>query len=265
MTVWGVSLFTDLSAERLVLLFALYFLAFVVKGIFGLGAQPPLVIFGAMIVNPHDAVLLAVVSNAISHIQFIPESLRHGDWKAVRSLILGYLPSTALGIWLFARMNAASLTLVLGIGLSAVVIAEGLSFFRRWEGPIRAHPGTAGTVVAGVSGLLGGLTGAGGVILTSLYIKMLCIELRTFRATILLLATVVMVMRIVMFGVGGFLDLSLFLECLVLVPFSVLGGFIGGRLFGRIPRDRFFWAFRLVLVVAALNLVFKGIGNLSGG
>lgn len=265
MAVWDVSVFADLSTERLFLLFALYFLSFVVKGIFGLGAQPPLVIFGAMIIDPHDAVLLAIVSNAISHIQFIPESIRHGDWQAVRGLILGYLPSTALGVWLFGRLNAASLTLVLGAGLTAVVLAEGLAFFRRWEKPIRAHPGTAGTVVAGVSGLLGGLTGAGGVVLTSLYIKMLCTEARTFRATILLVATVVMIWRLMMLGVGGFVGLSLFLECLCLVPFSVVGGYLGSRLFGRISRERFFWAFRLVLVVAALNLVFKGVRDLAGG
>ena len=143
MTVLGVSVFADLSAERLALLVALYFLSFVVKGIFGLGAQPPLVIFGAIIVDPHDAVLLAIISNAISHVQFIPESIRDGDWKAVRGLVLGYLPSTALGVWLFGRLDAASLTLVLGAGLTAVVLAEGFAFFRRWEKPIRAHPGTA--------------------------------------------------------------------------------------------------------------------------
>jgi hypothetical protein len=265
MTVLGIPVFADLTVERFGLLVALYFLSFVVKGIFGLGAQPPLVIFGALIVGPHDAVLLAVVSNAISHIQFIPESVRNGDWKAVRGLILGYLPSTALGVWLFGRLNAPSLTLVLGAALSAVIIAEGLSLFRRWEGPIRAHTGVVGSVVAGVSGLVGGLTGAGGVVLTSLYIKVLCAETRTFRATILLVATVAMTWRILVLGAGGFIGLSPFLECLVLVPISVVGGFLGSKLFGRIPRERFFWAFRLVLVVAALNLVFKGVRDLIGG
>lgn len=265
MTVLGVPVFADLSAESFALLIALYFLSFVVKGIFGLGAQPPLVIFGALIVPPHDAVLLAVVSNAMSHLQFVPESIRHGDWKSVRGLILGYLPSIALGVWLFGRLNAASLTLVLGTALTAIVLAEGFSFFRRWETPIRDHPGVVGPIVAGISGLLAGLTGAGGVVLTSLYIKILCPDTRIFRATILSVATVVMAWRIVVLGAGGFVGLSLFLECLTLVPISILGGYLGSKLFGRIPRERFFWAFRLVLIVAALNLVFKGLKDLTGG
>lgn len=265
MTVLGVPVFADLTAGSFVALIALYFFSFVVKGMFGLGAQPPLVIFGAFIVDPHEAVLLSVVSNAMGHIQFVPESLRHGDWPAVRGLVLGYVPSIALGVWLFGRLDTSGLSLVLGLALTAVIVAEAFSVFRRWESSIRAHPGRVGPVMAGVSGLLAGLTGAAGVVLTSLYIKILCPEARTFRATILLVASVVMAWRIVVLGAGGFIGLSLFLECLVLLPCSLLGGYLGSRLFGRLPRERFFWAFRIVLIVAALNLVLKGLRDLTGG
>jgi len=265
MTVLGIPVFADLTAWSFAGLIALYFLSFLVKGMFGLGAQPPLVIFGALIVDPHYAVLLAVVSNAMSHVQFVPESIRHGAWPAVRGLVLGYLPSIALGVWLFGRLDASGLTLVLGVTLTAIIVAEGLSLFRRWEKPVREHPEVVGPVMAGVSGMLAGVTGAGGVVLTSLYIKILCPEARTFRATILLVATVVMTWRIVVLGAGGFISSSLLVECLVLLPCSLLGGFLGSRLFGRLPRERFFWAFRVVLTVAALNLVFKGLRDLTGG
>lgn len=259
------AVFADLSVGQLAALVGLYFVAFVIKGMFGLGAQPPLVIFGALIVDPHHAVLLSVVSNALGHIPFIPESIRRGDWSSVRGLVAGYLPAIALGVWLFGRLDQAGLTLVLGVGLTAVVVAESLSVFRRWEEPIRAHPGAVGVGVAGVSGLLAGLTGAGGVVLTSLYIKLLCPEVRTFRATILLVATVVMAWRMVVLGAGGFVDMSLLSECLVLLPFTLAGGFVGSKLFGRLPRERFFSAFRVVLVVAALNLVVKGVREMAFG
>jgi uncharacterized membrane protein YfcA len=85
-------------------------------------------------------VLLSVVSNAISQVQFIPESVRHGDRPVVRSLVLGYLPSIAIGVWLFSRLDTSGLSLVLGAVLTAVIIAEAFEVFRRWEGPIRAHP-----------------------------------------------------------------------------------------------------------------------------
>jgi hypothetical protein len=264
-SILGIPVFADLSVESFAALIALYFLSFVVKGMFGLGAQPPLVIFGAFIVDPHHAVLLSVVSNAISQLQFIPESIRNGDRPVVRGLVLGYLPSIALGVWLFGRLDTSGLSLVLGVVLTAVIMAESFSIFQRWETSIRAHPRLVGTVLASVSGLLSGLTGAAGVILTALYIKILCPEARTFRATILAVATVIMVWRMAVLGVGGFIGLSLLLECLVLAPCSVLGGFVGSKLFGRLPRERFFWAFRIVLVVAALNLVFKGLRDLMGG
>jgi uncharacterized membrane protein YfcA len=90
-------------------------------------------------------------------------------------------------------------------------------------------------------------------------------EVRTFRATILAVATVIMIWRMAVLGVGGFIDPSLVLECLLLAPCSLLGGFVGSKLFGVLPRERFFVAFRAVLVIAALNLVFKGLQNLIGG
>ncbi len=265
MHVLGVPVFADLTVGSFSALVALYFLSFVVKGMFGLGAQPPLVIFGAFIVDPHHAVLLSVVSNAISQLQFIPESIRNGDRPVVRGLVLGYLPSIALGVWLFGRLDTSGLSLVLGAVLTVVILAESFSLFGRWEGSIRAHPRMAGSVMAGISGLLSGLTGAAGVILTSLYIKILCPEARIFRATILALATVIMIWRMVVLGVGGFIGLSLVLECLILAPCSLLGGYVGSKLFGLLPRERFFWAFRIVLIVAALNLVFKGLRDLMGG
>ncbi len=265
MSILGVPVFADLTVGSFAALVALYFLSFVVKGMFGLGAQPPLVIFGALIVDPHHAVLLSVVSNAISQLQFIPESIRNGDRPVVQGLVLGYLPSIALGVWLFGRLDTSGLSLVLGAVLAAVILAESFSIFRRWEGTVRAHPGLAGSIMAGMSGLLSGLTGAAGVILTALYVKIMCPDARIFRATILALATVIMVWRMIVLGVGGFIGLSLVLECLILAPCSLLGGFVGSKLFGWLPRERFFWAFRIVLVVAALNLLFKGLRDLAGG
>jgi uncharacterized membrane protein YfcA len=102
------------------------------------------------------------------------------------------------------------------------------------------------------------------VVLTAQNIKILCPETRTFRATVLLVAGVVMAWRIVVLGTGGFIGVSLLLECLVLLPCSLLGGYLGSKLFGKLPRERFFWAFRAVLVIAALNLVIKGVRELSG-
>ena len=62
MTVVDVPLFEGVSDVGILLLVALYFLAFVIKGIFGFGAIPPLVVFGALITEPHHAVLLAAVA-----------------------------------------------------------------------------------------------------------------------------------------------------------------------------------------------------------
>lgn len=259
MTVFGLPLFPDLSAGGIVALVGIYFFSFVLKGMFGLGAMPPLVIFGAWVLGPHHAVVLAVVSNVFSQIQFTPEGLRYGDWRLVRNLVLAYVPATILGVWIFGTLESAWLSVVVGLTLVMVILLEGSAFLRRYDESIQRHSGTLGPVMAAVSGVVGGVVGAGGVILVSTYIKLICKDPRVLRASILLIASFFIGWRTVVYAANGFVPLAVLFECVILLPVIVIGGFAGSRLFGLIPKDRFFFAFRIFLILASLNLVAKGL------
>lgn len=265
MTVFGLPVFADISTTGLILLAAIYFFSFTLKGMFGLGAMPPLVIFGSWVLGPHHAVVLAVTSNVLSQLQFTPEGVRNGDWRLVRGLVLAYLPATILGVWIFGTLASAWLTVVVGLALAAIVLIEGSALLRRYNTFIRDSSPVLGPVMAAVSGVIGGVVGAGGVILISSYIRMVCTDARVLRATILLIATFFVAWRTAVYAANGFVPLSVLVECLILLPIIFIGGLAGSRLFGLFPKDRFFLAFRILLVIASLNLVVKGLIAAASG
>jgi uncharacterized protein len=259
MNVLGIPVFEEVSALGLGLLVCLYGAAFTIKGIFGYGAVPLLVVFGALIVGPHHAVLLAALSNLFSHIQFIPEGLRAGDRRLTRGLILVYVPTIVAGIWIFGRLEANWLNLVMGSVIALVVGAEALNLFRRFEASIRARTSLVGPLLAAISGLLAGMIGTGGIVLVSLYVKIVCTDKRVFRATILLIATFVIGWRTLVLGYSGFITWSLVLESLMLLPMSVGAGVVGTRIFGRMTNKRFFSAFQIMLLFAAVFLIIRAL------
>lgn len=63
----------------------------------GIGALSPAILFATMLVGPHHAVLLAVVTNAVSHLQILPQGLRDGDWKIARQVMVGNFAGSVLG------------------------------------------------------------------------------------------------------------------------------------------------------------------------
>ncbi len=261
MEVFGTPVFEGVSVPGLLLLAVLYVYAFTIKGVFGYGAVPPIVVFGSLIIGPHHAVLLAALSNLLTHIQFIPQCVRAGDRRLAGRLVMIYLPTIIVGVWIFGRLEASWLKLVMGTMIFLVVGAEALNLFRRFEGAIRRRSSVVGVILATISGLMAGLIGVGGVVLVSLYVKVLCPDRVLFRSTILLLASFVVLWRTTMLGIGGHITVSLILEAVLLLPVSVGAGMLGTRIFGGMNDRRFFVAFQIMLLFAALFVMVQALAE----
>ena len=259
MIIAGVPVFQDLSWVTFALLAAVYFGAFFIKGVFGLGSLTPTVLFGAWVVEPHQAVLLALICNAMTQVQYLPEAVRHGDWTITRQIIVANFAAAALGVWIFGRMDASWLTLVLGLSLGAIVAADMGDVLNRLAKRFDVRSPLMAYSLSALAGFISGLTGAGGLFFLALYVKMVCPEPRKFRATIFLLAALVIVWRVVILGATGFITVPLLAESAALLPAVVLGGLVGMRAFHIIRRDLFFRAFQVVLLCAAANLIWKAL------
>lgn len=124
MTIAGIDLFGNLTGVGIALLAVVFFGSYFVKGAIGIGAMSPAILFGTMLVGPHHAILLGVITNAASHLQFLPQGMRDGDWRVVRQVMFGNFAGSILGIWIFGQVGSAWLTFLLGLTLGGVLIAD---------------------------------------------------------------------------------------------------------------------------------------------
>jgi len=258
------ALFDSIDATRLALLAAIYFGAFAVKGATGLGSLTPTIVFGALVIGAHHAVALAVMGNMLSQLQFVVHGFRFGDWAIARRVIVPNFAAAALGIWIFGRIGAPEMTLVLGLSLSLLVLLDVTGFWARLAGRIDiAHPRNL-FVLSALSGLISGTTGAGGLLFLAVYLRLVKPDKTDFRATILLLGTLVVGWRAIVMVYAGHIDTQILTESLLLYPVILLGGLAGSRLFGRISERRFTHILQVVVLFGASVLVWRGLRYFLG-
>lgn len=254
--------FATLPLWQVVFLCTVYVGAFFIRGCLGFGSVTPTVLGGALILPPHHAVLLILCTNLISQFQFIGQGIRDGDWKVARPLILTSMVTLLIGTWLFVRTPGPWLTLVLGVALGIILLLDAGQGLARLKRAVDFRSPKVAVALAAVAGLVGGLAGAGSAFLMAVYIKLACPEPRVFRGTNLLLTATYVFWRITLVTVAGLITLQLVVEAAVLVPFSVFGGWLGARYATRIPAQRFFRFVQMVLLLASMALVGKGLYQL---
>lgn len=258
-SIFGVAVFEGVDLAGFAGLSAIYFGSYFLKGAFGVGALTPAILFGSFLLPPHHAVLLALIANAASQIQFIPEGLRHGDWPVVWRHVPAYLGGVVIGVVIFAWLDARWLTLVLGSCLAALMIAELARVPERLAEIFDVRSPAVAHTLAGASGLVTGVSGAGGLFFMVALLKFAGLAPRPFRATTFLLSAFSILWRTLLFAIGGFITLSLLGEVLLLLPVVVLGGIAGNRLFHLLPARGFFVGVQVLLLFAALGLVWSGL------
>lgn len=255
----GFPAFDGVAPLGLAGLAAIYFLSYFIKGVVGFGALTPAILFGSFLIPPHHAVLLALMANATSQLQFIPEGVRFGDWGVVLRYVPAYLGGVAVGVVLFASLDARWLTLVLGLSVAALMAAELLRLPERAGRLVDLRSPLIGNGLAGASGALTGVTGAGGLFFMVALLKLAGLTPRTFRATTFLLSAFSILWRTALLAIGGFITVTLVIESIMLLPLVLLGGAAGSRLFHRLPANVFFTAVQVLLLAGALGLVWQGL------
>jgi len=262
MTIAGINLFGELSGAGITLLAAVYLGSYFIKGVIGVGALSPAIIFGTMLLGPHHGILLAVVSNAASQLQFLPQGMRDGDWRITWHVMFGNFAGSVVGIWIFGQISSASLTLFLGLTLAAVLIADMTNALERLSKRINLRASSFVIPLSAISGVISGVTGSGGLFFIAIYIKHVCPTPQIFRGTIILLAMLGIVWRTIVLAAAGFIDRALLIEGALMLPTIVLGGFVGMLFYKNISAKRFFLFLQLVILFGAVNLLWQGLRDL---
>src|SRR3546814_3595113 len=90
----------------------------------GFGSVTLAVLFSAWILPPHYAVVLVMAASVYAQVQLLPQGLAKGDWRIAWPVIAGGVVAIAVGVWIFANLQAAWLTVVMGGMLGCTVLAD---------------------------------------------------------------------------------------------------------------------------------------------
>jgi uncharacterized membrane protein YfcA len=254
--------FHDVPLAIVLAIAAIYFIAFTARGALGFGAVAPVVIITSLLIEPHHAVLLALVAGTLPQIQMLPEGIRDGDWQIARPVLATMIFAIPAGIWVFANMNTDWFTLVLGATLSILILADLTKLLERALRGVDLRGPLTASSLAMVTGFLNGMAGAGGVVTLAVYLKHACRNHVSLRGTLVLIGTAMLCWRFTATGMAGLITLKLITEALVLVPIVYLGVWLGTRYFRSVTPERYHRLLQMVILLSALGLVIKGLQRL---
>lgn len=258
MTMFGITPFEDISLGAALALSLIYFVAFMLRGLIGFGSSTPAIIGGAWLLPPHDAVLFAVLASLYAQAQLLPKGFKTCDRVIIKPMIAGVVVSLVVGIWMFANLKAEWLTIVIGGILVLAVIAEKLKIVEKILAGINLQSFQVPLTVTAVSGIFAGVAGVGASFLVAIYVRWATPDPATFRGTQFVFTGFMGIWRAIVVIVAGLISTQLFTESLFLIPMIYLGGWAGLKLGDVIDGKRYSAIIQVVLVLAAVSLVWKG-------
>ncbi len=254
--------FAGIAPWVIAFVFASHFLGFFIRGAFGFGSNMPIVLLTTWVLGPHHAILLVLLCTFVALLHLLPQGLKTADWEVARPLIAGTVVGITLGTWAFATLAADWLTLVMGLLITAVVAMDGLKLLPRLANVVdlRSRPVTSTLAVA--SSTVGSISGGGALYFLVIYLKLACTTPVALRGTNVMLSVVFVIWRILLVALYGFVSPQLLIEAALLVPVVFLGTWTGTRFFHASTPERFYVALQILLFVAALALIGKGIARI---
>lgn len=254
--------FSEISGAAIAAIVLIYFLSFFIRGTLGFGSAMPAVLGGVWFVPPHDAVLLALLTSVFAQVQLLPQGFKDANWRIAKPMLAGVLVSIAVGVWIFASLKAAWLTILLGIFMSFAVIVDIGGLAERASRHVRLDRMSIAFGLAAFAGLIAGIAGAGSNYFMSFYLRWASPRPAAFRATNIILSGFMVLWRCVVTLIAGLITIKLVIESALLMPAVYAGNWAGRIVSQRMSTRRYFGFFRIILLLASIALIWKGIAAL---
>ena len=174
----------------------------------------------------------------------------HIDWPAIGWSLPGRLPGTLLGVWLVLAFTPSQLGVAVAV---MVLMAVMLSV---WSVTVPVNRPTL--LAAGfTSGVTGTATSIGGPPIALLFQHRRPSEV---RATLAVFFFIGVVLSLSLLGITGSIPLESLVVAALVSPLLILGIWVGTRVRGRLPRDRFRVAVLVVCAASAVVLLVRSLG-----
>ena len=256
--------FSNVSGYAVAAIVVIYFLSFFIRGTLGFGSAMPAVLGGVWFMPPHDAVLIALLTSVFAQVQLLPQGFREANWRVAKPMLAGMIVSVAVGVWIFASLKAASLTILLGIFMSITVLIDMTGITERASRHFQLDRMSIAFGLAAVAGLVAGVAGAGSNYFMSFYLRWVSPQPTVFRATNIILSGAIVLWRCVVTLATGLITLKLVIESALVMPAVFAGNWAGRHVALRMSTKRYFGFFRVILLAASVALIWKGIAALNG-
>lgn len=207
-----------------------------VSGLTGFGTGLTALGLWLHVLEPTVAAVLVVVCSVVGQLQSLFRLRRAVQWSLAWPFLVGGLIGVPLGVVLLRHVDAPTLRNLLGAFLVAytalLLVLRRMPVVARWGG--RLADGVVGTG----SGVLGGLAGLSGVMMT------LWCGLRGWtpdhqRGVYQPFNLIVLSIALGLYVAQGQLDAQLLELSLLCLPATLLGGALGLRLYGRVNAEQF--------------------------
>ena len=219
-----------------------------VTGLTGFGTGMTALVFWLHAMTPLTAAPLVAICSVVGQVQSLP-SIRHAlHIRVVAPFVAGGLLGIPVGAWLLTHLDLAVFKFWVGALITtycAIVLAGGFRF--RVRNQSRLLDGGIGLG----GGVLGGLAGLSGP-LPIIWVGLRGWDKDKRRAVVQVFNTVILGVAIAVYAAAGLLTFQLWRVVLIALPGTLIGAFIGQRVYRRLDDHRFD---RLVLAV----LLFAGV------
>lgn len=217
---------------------------------FGLTSLP----FWVFVLAPAVSAPLVVVCSIVGQVQTFPAIWQSLDFRRLAPFVIAGLAGVPLGVWILSQISAAAFRVGFGIVL---IVTCGLLLALRVEK--RRESSRAGDAVIGFfGGVLGGITGLSGVTPT-LWAEVHGWGKDERRAILQGFNLSILLVSLASMGIAGVLDASLVPVLLMAVPGTMLGAYVGRRLYSRLDARRFSRIVLALLTIAGVVLVFSSL------
>lgn len=252
-------IFNDLSTMAIIFAIGITLLAGFVKGATGF-ALPMIMVSGlATVLPPNVAIAALIVPTVVSNVWQALRGGGVGAAAAVASRYKLYIGTLLVVIVITAQLvsamshNAIMLTIGIPITLLALVLLSGKKFSINDGGRTFAD-----VIIGSISGFLGGLAGIWGP-LTVMYLTALDTPKKDqVRVTGVIFGAGAVVLGLSHLKSGLLNAQTLPLSLFMIIP-VLIGQTLGNRLQDRLDQQKFKRLMLLVLVVAGLNLIRRGM------
>jgi len=215
---------------------------------FGLSSLP----LWAFVLAPSASAPLVVVCSLVGQVQTMRAIWPSIDVRRLIPYVILGLTGVPLGVWLLPQISPAAFRV--GFGFVLIVTCSLLLVLRVEK---RRDSTRAGDALVGFAGgILGGLTGLSGVLLT------IWAELHGWgkderRALFQGFNLPILLSSLAALAVSGLLDARLLPMLLLAVPGTMVGAYIGRKLYTRVDAKRFNRIVLVLLIMAGMLLVLS--------